>query len=385
MKRVNNIYDNICDLNNIMSMSHKVCINTKNKNKVDKYELYLTEHLIDIKNLLSNKTYKIGKYNIFLIREPKLRLIMSQSIADKVVNHLVAKYFLVDVFDKSFIDSSIATRKGKGTHYGMMLLKKYINEMKKKYDNIYVLKFDIKKYFYNIDHEIVKKIISTKIKDKNAISLINKIIDSTDEEYVNDNIVRLKNNEINKIKQNININEVEKNRMIEEINSVPLYEKGKGCPIGNYTSQTIAILYLSELDHYIKEKLHIKAYIRYMDDGVLLHNDKKYLEYCLIEIKNILMKYKLELNEKKTQINSIKNGIDFLGYKYYLKNNIVIMKLRDNTKKKFRKYSKDLVLLYKYDLLNKKELKCVIASYKGHLKWGNCNNLYYKNLLQYLN
>lgn len=385
MKRVNNIYDNICDLNNIMSMSHKVCINTKNKNKVDKYELYLTEHLIDIKNLLSNKTYKIGKYNIFLIREPKLRLIMSQSIADKVVNHLVAKYFLVDVFDKSFIDSSIATRKGKGTHYGMMLLKKYINEMKKKYDNIYVLKFDIKKYFYNIDHEIVKKIISTKIKDKNAISLINKIIDSTDEEYVNDNIVRLKNNEINRIKQNININEVEKNRMIEEINSIPLYEKGKGCPIGNYTSQTIAIMYLSELDHFIKEKLHIKAYIRYMDDGVLLHHNKQYLEYCLIEIRNILKKYKLELNEKKTQINSIKNGIDFLGYKYYLKDNKVIMKLRNSTKKKFRKYSKDLVLLYKYDLLNKNELKCVIASYKGHLKWGNCNNLYYKNLLQYLN
>ena len=167
------------------------------------------------------------------------------------------------------------------------------------------------------------------------------------------------------------------------INAMILAEKNTG--LGNYTSQTIAILYLSELDHFIKEKLHIKAYIRYMDDEVLLHNDKKYLEYCLIEIKNILMKYKLELNEKKTQINSIKNGIDFLGYKYYLMNNIVIMKLRNNTKKKFRKYSKDLVLLYKYDLLNKNELKCVIASYKGHLKWGNCNNLYYKNLLQYLN
>lgn len=159
MKRVNNIYDKVCDLDNIKYMAHKVCLNTKNKMKVDSFENYISEAIISIKDKLENETYIPGKYNLFLIKEPKVRLIMSQNVYDKVVNHLVAEHFLVEVFDSSFIDSSIATRKGKGTHYGLKLVKKYLNEIKCKYDNIYYLKFDIKKYFYNIDHDILKDIL----------------------------------------------------------------------------------------------------------------------------------------------------------------------------------------------------------------------------------
>ena len=192
MKRVNNLYYKICDLDNIIDMYNKVRINTKNKLKIERFNNFYSLNLVNIKELLCSKKYNPGRYNIFLIKEPKYRIIMSQSIKDKVVNHLVSKYFLVDIFDKTLINQNCATRIGKGTHYALRLFKKYYNECTLKYKNFYILKFDISKYFYNIDHEIVMNLIKNKIKDKDVLNIIRKILDSTDEEYVNNVISRLK-------------------------------------------------------------------------------------------------------------------------------------------------------------------------------------------------
>ena len=362
MKKINNLYDKINDIDIIIDMyDNVVSKNTKNKQKIEKFNDYYSINIINIKNIINSGNYIPGKYNIFLVREPKIRIIMSQNITDKVINHLIAKYFLIDVFDKTLIDFNIATRLNKGTHYGIKLTKKYLNEMKIKYDTFYYLKFDISKYFYNIDHEIVKKLINKKIKDKKVINIINNIIYSTNREYVNNEINNLKNGEIERINK-LNISENEKEIKIKEINNIPYYKNGKGLPIGNMTSQILAVTYLNELDHYIKEKLKIKYYIRYMDDGILLHNDKEYLKYCLKEIEKILNLYKLKLNPKKTKINNIKTGIDFLGFRFYIKNDKIILKLRNDCKKRFKKKMKK----FDYD---------VYQSYIGHLKWGNCNSL----------
>lgn len=180
-----------------------------------------------------------------------------------------------------------------------------------------MLKFDISKYFFNIDHEICKEILKTKIKDKDVLNIIDKIIDSTDLEYVNETIDKLNLKEISKTK--------DKN-IIDSINKLPNYKKGKGLPIGNMSSQILAILYLNELDHYIKETLKVH-YIRYMDDGILIHESKEYLKYCLEEITKIVNKYKLELNHK-TKIYTSKEGFEFLGFRFIIKNNKVIMKVK---------------------------------------------------------
>lgn len=186
MKRVNNIYNRITDINTIIDVyDNEVKRNTKNKLKVEEFDNYYSLNIKEIKEELMSGDYIPGEYNIFFIREPKLRIIMSQSIKDKIINHLVARYFLINVFEKGLIENNIATRKNKGTHYGLKLFKKYLNIMKNKYNNFYILKFDISKYFYNIDHDIVKELIRNKIKDKKVISLIDKIIDSTDKEYIN--------------------------------------------------------------------------------------------------------------------------------------------------------------------------------------------------------
>ncbi len=374
MKRVNNLYPKICELDNIIKYSNLICSKTKNKRKVELFEEYYSENIFLIRNVLEHKNYEVGKYNIFFIHEPKLRLIMSQNINDKIINHLVANYFLVDVFDKTFIDMNIATRKNKGTHQGLIAIKKYLNEMKKNNKDIYYLKFDISKYFYSISHEIVKDLFAKKIKDNDDLELVNKIVDSTDCKYVNESINKLKLQEEKRIK-NLNISDTEKTKKIDEIKDVTLYATGHGFPIGNMTSQIIAILYLNELDYYIKEVLQIKYYVRYMDDGILIHDNKEYLKECLKDINEILSKYKLKLNNKKTIISNINNGLDFLGYKYFIINNKAIMKVKNDCKKRFNRKLKYLDNCLRLNNINKKEYINEMSGYYGHFKWGSCGSL----------
>ncbi|MBQ8235018.1 MAG: hypothetical protein IJZ36_05505 [Bacilli bacterium] len=380
MKRVNNIYNSIVDIKAIQTMyNKKIKLNTKNKIKLERFENNYVSNMIYIKNTLENKSYIPGKYNIFLIKEPKLRLIMSQNVFDKIINHMVSKYFLVDIYSNTLINENIATRENKGTHYGINLLKKYLNEVKK--DEFYILKFDISKYFYNLDHDILKNLVRRKIKDKDVLKIIDDIIDSTDSEYVNKEINRVKQKEINKV---LNSNVDNKNKILNNINKIPVYKKGKGLPIGNMSSQILAVLYLNELDHFIKEKLNIKYYIRYMDDGVIIHKDKKYLEYCLVEIEKIIDKYKLELNNK-TRIYKCNEGFDFLGFKFILKNNKVIMKVKNDTKKRFKRKMKNLYTLLNNNKICYRDLMQVKNSYLGHLGHGNTSKLVTNTMDMYIN
>ena len=370
MKRYNALYNNIIDIKNIDKVyKNQIRKNTKNKVKLYKFEEYYTYNICHIKYSLEHN-YELGKYNIFLIKDPKYRIIMSQDIRDKLINHLVGNE-LIKVLELSLINNNIATRKGKGTHSGIRLLKKYLNELKS--ENVYALKFDISKYFYNIDHDILKDLYYSKIKDKNFLKLLDKIIDSTNEEYVNKVIIKLVNNEINKL-NNRSINLKEKKRRINELKHIPLYKKGKGLPIGNLTSQILAIYYLNELDQFILEKLKVK-YIRYMDDGILLCNSKVHLKHCLDEIEHIIDKYKLKFNNKTCIVNVSKNGVDFLGFRFYIFGNKVIMKVRHNIKRRF----KSKVKLIKKGVCDKKTLQ-IINSYKSHLKWGGCYLLIKNNL-----
>ena len=355
MKRYNNLYN--FDLKDIIDVYKKqIRVNTKNKYKIKRFEDFYAVNIYRIKKILDSKNYKIGRYNIFLIKEPKCRIIMSQKITDKVINHLVANNILLPILDKSLIDTNVATRKEKGTHYGIKYIKKSLNNMD---GEVYALKFDISKYFYNINHTKLIEMLKTKIKDKDALNILITIINSTNHVYVNETITKIKEKELIY-------------KFNSEIEKIPLYKKGKGLPIGNMTSQIMAIFYLNELGHYIKEKLHIKYYLRYMDDGVLLSDNKGYLRFCLDKIREILKEYDLELNHKTKIINVNKEGLDFLGFRFY-KNDKVYMKVRKETKRRFKRKLKNINIFteeYKMSILN---------SYKSHLKWGNCYDLYNRN------
>ncbi len=154
MKRVNNLYRQISMGDMLRLYQKQVKVNTKNKHKIYKFEEYFTANITNVYHLLHSDDYKVSDYNIFLICDPKYRIIMSQKMNDKIINHVMADY-LIQVLDSCLIDTNVATRKNKGTHYGMRYFKKYLNELKG--NTIYALKFDISKYFYHIDHVLLKK------------------------------------------------------------------------------------------------------------------------------------------------------------------------------------------------------------------------------------
>jgi RNA-directed DNA polymerase len=314
----------------------------KNKQRILNFEKYKMEYLIDIKKVLDNNTYDGGRYNIFLIYKPKLRVVMSQNIYDKIINHYVAKYILIPKLSKYLRKENCATRKNMGTSYAIKLFKQYIED-NKKYTNIYFLKIDISKFFYSLDHEVIKKLIINDL-NEDEYKIICTILDSTNKDYVN---IRISNLE-KKINQEL-----------------PRYTYGKGLPIGNQTSQFLAILYLAKLQHYIKCNLHLKYFINYMDDYVIIHHDKEYLKECLDVIKDKLdIEYLLKVNPKKTYIINAREGINFLGYTFKVINKKTIIKLPKETKVRIRKGIKRSKYLYMNNKITLKQLFCSIQTYK---------------------
>lgn len=362
-------YDDIVSINKIKDVYDGIYKNTCHKAKLVRFELTKTSNIVKIYNTLKNKHYNHLKYNIFIIQEPKYRIIMSELMYDKIVNHLISKYVLIPTLSRKLIEQNVATRTGKGSKEGIRYMKKYINSIKENYDNVYILKCDISKYFYNIDHEILINKLSHENFDKDILRVLINIISSTDNDYINDLIDSSISREVSHL-EDMNIYDLEAKK--KQLYSLPRYRKGKGLPIGNETSQLLAIYYLNELDHYIKEQLHIKYYVRYMDDFILIHHDKEYLKKCLNLINKKLSCLKLSLN-KKTQIYNLKSGVNFLGYKFILKNKKLVILLNNQTRKKIkrklRKARKNNINFYKKSL----------ASYNGYFKVSTTNNFVYKN------
>ena len=266
MKRKSNLYQNIYLMENIQYAFNEVCRNTRNKRKVANYKQYKCIYISRIYNILKQTKYEVGPYNIFTIYEPKERRIVSQNIQDKIINHLVSRYILYPALLPCLIPENVASIKGKGNKEGLRLANLYHKKCKIKYGTYYILKCDISKFFASIDGEILKNKLQNKIKDKDALDILYKIIDS--EEH--------------------------------------------GLGIGNMTSQVFAVFYLNDLDHYIKETLKIKYYVRYQDDFLLFHNSKDYLKKCFVLIEEFLKKEHLSLN-RKSRIFKNTNKFIFLG------------------------------------------------------------------------
>lgn len=358
MKRKKVLYENMISYNNILSVYKKIKNSTKNKKEVYNYELNLNQNLLDTLFSLSKSTYVFSKYNIFLVREPKYRLIMSESFPDKVVNHLFSKYVLSYALQSTLINSNVATRTDKGSKEAYRLFIKYTNKLIYEKKKNYVLKIDISKYFYNINHNILMNMVSEKIKDERVLNMLKVILDTTDNDYINKTILSVVNKEIYKVNK-LNISTSEKEKLINELKSIPLYRKGYGLPIGNMSSQILAVFFLNKVDHFIKEKLGCKYYIRYMDDLVILGNDKEELKNIFESVSKYIESFDLNVN-KKSGIYSLSNSVNFLGYNFKVFNNKLIIRYRSDTIKRVNKRLKNLKV---YD--NEMYLKSV-ASYKGY-------------------
>ena len=266
MKRKGNLYENICKIDNIESAYQEVCRNTRNERRVLNMKQYKSIYISRVYDTLINKEYKVGPYNKFTIFEPKERLIVSQGIQDKIINHLVARYILYPALLPCLIDTNVASRKNMGTKAGIEYEQKFIRKCNIRFKKYYILKCDISKFFASIDHDILKAKLKRRIKDKDALKIVFDLIDSNDQ----------------------------------------------GLYIGSMANQALAIFFLNDFDRFVKEVLKIKYYERYQDDVLLFHESKEYLRFCFEEIKKFLEKEKLKLNDKSRIYKNTDNFM-FLG------------------------------------------------------------------------
>lgn len=286
-------------------------------------------YLQKLQKSLIDKTFTTSEYQTRVIHEPKRRLIyILPYYPDRIVQHAVMNV-LRPIWDKVFIHDTYAGIQGKGIHAAIYRLDGFLRD---KENTRYCLQFDIKSYYPSVDHRILMALIRRKIKCSDTLWLLRDVVQSI--------------------------------------------EGDKGIPIGNYLSQYFANIYLSRFDHWLKEDKQCKYYIRYNDDGVILHSNKDSLHDLWADIGGYLeTELRLKLNPK-TQIYPVnKRGIDFLGYRTFRGYRL----LRKRSATKFKRKTQEITEFH--NEMDPQHIVSSIMSYVGWLQHGNCYNLLSKYVL----
>jgi len=321
MKRYGYLYEKIYDIENI-KLAHK----NARKGKLHYKEVRMVDknpdkYFDEIHKMLKNKTYKTSKYEIIQRKmdSGKVREIYKLPyFPDRIIHHAIMQ-ITEPIWRKTLIRDTYSSLKGRGIHDGVKRIKK---ALRGKENTKYCLKMDIKKYYPSIDNGILKQIIRKKIKDPDLLWLLDEIIDSSE-----------------------------------------------GVPIGNYLSQYFGNLYLTGLDHELKEKYRLKYVFRYCDDICILHKSKEFLHSIREVIEKYLIKLKLNLKENWQVFPINIRGLDFLGYRFFHDYILLRKSIKMKFIKKIRKINKDWKNLSHTKVINS------IMSYCGWFKYANCKNL----------
>ena len=305
----------------------KSCNNVRWKTSVVQFEMNGLKNTAKALRDIKSNNYKLSPYQNFTIYEPKLRQITATKIRDRQIQRSLCDNVVYNLITKSFIHSNGACQKGKGTTFVLNDFKRQLQGYYRKhgYDGYY-LKCDIHHFFESINHNILKDKLAKRIDDLHILEMIYMIIDSFGD---------------------------------------------KGLGLGSQVSQLLALFYLDELDHIIKEKLRIKVYTRYMDDFILVSDSKEELLTAKKLIEEHLTEIGLELNGK-TVLQRLKHGIMYLHWKYIITDTGKVLMLPDKKRcTKRRRKIKRLIKAYQEDRLTLDQLLQITTAMKAHLSKGN--------------
>jgi retron-type reverse transcriptase len=325
---VNGLWDSFIDFENIYRGHHAAARGKRYRDEVLAFKANLEDNLFLLIDDLRCDSYVPLPLRQFWITDPKRRLISAPAFRDRVVHHALVQ-IIEPVFERRFINESFACRVGRGTHAAMRHVFKCTQLAKRRWGDYYVLKCDVSKFFPSINHNILKQTIRRSIRDKRVLCLIDTIIQSHESAG----------------------------------------RDGTGIPIGALTSQLFANLYLDPLDHYLKETCQIKFYARYMDDFVIIHQDKAFLGELLGKIEAFLHdRLAVSLNPK-TELFPGKHAVDFCEYRIWPTH----IKPRKRTVKRARRRLKKLARIYQNDPKSLEHVKASMMSFLGYVKY--CSGL----------
>ena len=312
-------FNDIISLENILQAWTEFLKEKGYRKDVQQFKLHLMDNIFALHFDLANLTYKHGEYQAFNISDPKPRNIHKATVRDRLLHHAIYQ-ILYPFFERTFIPDSYSCRDGKGTHRAVQKFRSYLFKASKNYTrSCWILKCDIKKFFANIDHDILRNLLKKYIPDKKILWLLGRVIDS--------------------------------------FSTKP----GVGLPLGNLTSQLLVNVYMNELDQFMKHKLLAKYYLRYADDFAIISEDKILLQNLIPKIAELLgQKLRLSLHPDKVSIRTIGSGVDFLGWVNFPDHKV----LRTTTKRRMFKKMKESLTS-----------EATLQSYLGLLSHGNTNKM----------
>lgn len=332
MKRIGFLFDKICDIENIMLAIDNAARGKKNRRVVEYTLQHKEQAAHNIREMLLSKQYRPKPYRAFEIMDgprQKQRTIFCPAFYPDQIIHWALMQIIQPILLKGMYEFNCGSIPGRGMHYGKRYIERWLRRDRK--HTKYCLKLDIKKYYPHIDKEVLKTKFRGKIKDAAALWLIGTIIDS----------------------------------------------HGEGLPIGNYTSQWWANFYLQDLDHYIKENLHIKYYLRYMDDMVLFGNNKKALHNARKMIAEFIAPMGLTLKENWQVFKVDSRPVDILGFRFYRYKTTLRRKNALRIRRRVRKAGKK-------KNPSVKDARAIL-SYLGWITHSNSNQYYERYIKPYVN
>lgn len=306
----------------------------------------LDSNLLRIQDQLRNGTFQFGPYRRHWVYIPKKRIVMALPFDSRIVQWSIY-LTLMPYFDKLMIEDSYACRVGKGSLAAVERLQYWLQQIERKPGDWYIIKIDISKYFYRVDHKVLLDILSYRIEDPELMAMLEAIINSDGEKF---GLPRFTGPE-----------DIPPEEWLSDV----------GMPIGNLTSQLFANIYLNELDQFCKHVLRIHYYIRYMDDILVVVNGKDKAKEIKERITDFLReRLRLDVNDKTT-IRQASMPVEFVGY-------IVTahkLKLRKPTVKRIKRSFRAICRYYFAGEMTKEEFDRRVASYKGVMSHCDCGNL----------
>lgn len=314
------LYYQIFDYENLYTAFIEARKGKRYQQAVLSFERELEENLINLQNHLIWKSWQPGKASQFTVTDPKMRQITAPPFKDRVVHHAIHQ-IIEPYFEKRFIHDSYACRSGKGVHKSADRLMQFLRKAKREFgDRFYIVKFDIKSYFASIDHESLIKQFSKTITDQDVVDLYTKCIKGYG------------------------------------------FDNGTGLPVGALTSQLSANIMLDKLDHIVKDQWGIKYYVRYMDDFVILCENRQQAKLIMQVVQDELSEIKLTLNPKSCYF-PWQRGVDFCGYRMWPTHSLP----RKRTVKRARKRIAKSIKLYKSGRLRFNSIKTHILSFCAYM------------------
>ena len=327
-------YDEMCSFEVLYQAYLNARKRKRKKPGTAQYEANALACTNKLSHILANDFYHPSKFEVFYVYEPKKRLIQAPAFVDKVVLHAVVDNILYDAICKSFIRDNHASQKGKGTHDGLYRLKWHMIDYYRKNGTAdgWVLKCDVRKFFASIDHEKMKPELKALLEKRGVDPRIYDLL-------------------------------------------CVYIDASEGLPLGYQTSQLLALMYLDEFDHMMKEKYWLRYYDRFMDDFCMIHPDKKFLQNLLKEITAYMKSKGLELNEK-TGIFPLRNGIDVLGFHSYLDDNGgVVQKLGKLGLERFKRAIRYWQVAYPAGEVTRDEIIVSFTGMDAHAAFGDTYSL----------